>query len=349
MKISIIIPVYNCKTYLPECVSSIQAAGFQDYEILLIDDGSSDGSEKLCDELAGKFSEIRVIHQNNMGVSCARNTGLQHAAGTYVQFVDADDTLRPMADAIYPYLEKNVDVVIFGMQFNYFHCQSFIKQETAAIADIIQGFPNEIAERFADLFNNNYFAPVWNKIIKRSVLIDNDIRFDTQLTNYEDLAFSLNVVEKSKMIVAVPDVCYLYRVDYDHDRTIERIAKIDDIMSNTDIIAESFISFEKTVKNKDLNYSKQIREGLLQIYFELFVVKMKTTAYCNIKRYCVEFKNNEYVTQCLKYVNLSEGQQRWYAWIQQEKSFAIWLFVKYLVFRHFCARNIKRIIRGMLK
>ena len=115
MRISFIIPVYNCKTFLPDCVASIRAAGIPDYEILLIDDGSTDGSGFLCDELAAKFTEIRVVHQPNAGVSAARNQGIQFAQGEYIMFVDADDTLLPFDNLTFQHLNADVDVLIFGM------------------------------------------------------------------------------------------------------------------------------------------------------------------------------------------------------------------------------------------
>ena len=97
MKISFIIPVYNCKAYLPACVESIRAVNVADYEILLIDDGSTDGSGIVCDELAERFPEIRVVHQANAGASAARNRGIQEATGELILFIDADDSIDSIA------------------------------------------------------------------------------------------------------------------------------------------------------------------------------------------------------------------------------------------------------------
>ena len=94
-KISIIVPVYNCVPYLSKCVDSILQQTFQNIELLLVDDGSTDSSGAICDEYAAKDSRVRVIHQANAGVSAARNAGLDAATGTYVGFVDADDWIDP--------------------------------------------------------------------------------------------------------------------------------------------------------------------------------------------------------------------------------------------------------------
>lgn len=91
MLFSIIIPVYNTKKYLRECVQSIVRQTFTDYEIILIDDGSTDGSSELCDELSG--DKIRVFHVKNQGVANARNIGIDAASGEYIWFVDSDDTI----------------------------------------------------------------------------------------------------------------------------------------------------------------------------------------------------------------------------------------------------------------
>ena len=89
--ISIIIPVYNVEHYLAECLDSVLAQTYKNLEIILVDDGSIDGSGQICDNYAGKDSRIKVIHQTNAGVSAARNKGLKVAKGEYIGFVDADD------------------------------------------------------------------------------------------------------------------------------------------------------------------------------------------------------------------------------------------------------------------
>ena len=93
MLISVVIPVYNTKAYLEACVGSVLSQTVTDYEILLVDDGSTDGSAELCDELAKKHERVRVIHKPNGGASSARNTGINEAKGKYVHFIDSDDFL----------------------------------------------------------------------------------------------------------------------------------------------------------------------------------------------------------------------------------------------------------------
>jgi len=91
MKVSVIIPVYNVEPYLERCVKSVVGQTYQELEIILVDDGSKDGSGKLCDKLADSDSRIKVVHQKNQGLSGARNTGIRQATGEYVVFLDSDD------------------------------------------------------------------------------------------------------------------------------------------------------------------------------------------------------------------------------------------------------------------
>lgn len=105
MKVSVVIPVYNTKAYLLKCIESLLAQTYSDFELILVDDGSTDGSSELCDTCVGKDKRIRVYHQQNKGASAARNLGVSHAQGEWVCFVDSDDVVLP------DYLKDMVDAV----------------------------------------------------------------------------------------------------------------------------------------------------------------------------------------------------------------------------------------------
>jgi glycosyltransferase involved in cell wall biosynthesis len=117
VRISIVVPVYNVAPYLERCITSLKCQSFPDIEIILVDDGSTDGSGALCDRLAKDDPRIRVIHQKNAGLSCARNAGLDTALGKYVMFVDSDDWVEPDYCAL-PYRlaeETGSDLVLFQL------------------------------------------------------------------------------------------------------------------------------------------------------------------------------------------------------------------------------------------
>ena len=115
--VSVIVPVYNCKDYLPKCIKSILNQTYPQIQLVLVDDGSSDESGEICDAFAAKDSRIQVIHQKNQGVSAARNAGLDAASGEYLLFVDSDDHIAAdtIETSVNGFVDDTIDVVIFGV------------------------------------------------------------------------------------------------------------------------------------------------------------------------------------------------------------------------------------------
>lgn len=187
--ISIIVPIYNCISSIPKCIDSIQSQTFMDWELLLIDDGSMDGSGQLCDNLASEDLRIRVFHKPNGGVSSARNMGLDHARGKYVMFCDSDDWAEPeWCEQLYLAAEKSP-----GCQpvCNYYH--------NVAGLDTINreaecGKLGKNIDKIDFLSLNHYelLGIPWNKIYLRSILEDNHIRFRQELSLGEDMVFNLD-------------------------------------------------------------------------------------------------------------------------------------------------------------
>lgn len=118
-ELSIIVPVYKVEKYLPKCINSILNQVFEDFELILVDDGSPDRCGAICDEYSAKDSRIKVIHQNNQGVSAARNTAMNTASGTYIGFVDSDDWIKPdMYQTMIRCAKQNhADIVICGVNY----------------------------------------------------------------------------------------------------------------------------------------------------------------------------------------------------------------------------------------
>ena len=140
MQLSIVVPIYNVEKYLPKCVDSLlnQGLASTDYEIILVDDGSTDRSGTIADDYAKRYAHIRVIHQTNQGLSMARNAGMALAQGDYVQFVDSDDYLEPnVLHVLLDYLAKNdLDILKFGYQYvnsNYEVCQPYKKHSSVVL------------------------------------------------------------------------------------------------------------------------------------------------------------------------------------------------------------------------
>lgn len=168
-KISVIIPVYNVKEYLNQCVESVCAQSYESLEIILVNDGSTDGSDKMCDELAGTDERITVVHQENGGLSAARNTGLLKATGEYITFLDSDDYIHPKTyESMMEQLQKyDADVAASGFQVVYDSEENTLTGTDEALC--VTG-----REAVLKLYRSKeeYLVTVvaWNKLYRKSAL-----------------------------------------------------------------------------------------------------------------------------------------------------------------------------------
>lgn len=212
--ISIIIPVYNVEPYLERCVDSILAQTSKDFELIMVDDGSTDGCGKICDNYAKMDSRIKVIHQNNGGLSAARNTGLNHATGEYVYFVDSDDFVSPVL------LEKCLEV-IDGYDMVAFNYQPVDEKGEAVEGpsnfELIGSLRwNSEEEKSCYLmktfFHYKYLG--WSacmRLLRRNIIERNNIRFaDNNKIYAEDMFFSYCYELHCNSIVCIEDVLYYY-------------------------------------------------------------------------------------------------------------------------------------------
>lgn len=209
-KISIVVPVYNAEKELQRCVDSIFRQSFSDWELLLIDDGSSDSSPALCDRLAQRDPRIRVYHKENGGVSSARNLGICEAQGTYLVFADSDDTLFPDALETLHRKAQETDADYLVCGFTYLVEQNGKCVDNFPEKAFCGGGKEYLEERFLSDFRRELFNPPWNKLIRRELLLKNDIRFRKEFAICEDMAFSMQVMEKCTGICVIPETLYCY-------------------------------------------------------------------------------------------------------------------------------------------
>lgn len=208
--ISIIVPVYNVADYLDECISSLINQTYRNLEILLIDDGSTDGSGTICDVWAEKDERIRVIHTENHGVSHARNIGLKEARGGYIGFVDGDDWCDPdMYETMLNYVHKTKADI---------HAGGYVIERAAGTEMPLHiGTPGILSVRQAihDLFSPGTHKRfmnwvVWDKLFSRSII--SGIRFDEKLKRSEDQWFFWQVLRRVNCISYAPQMAYHYRI-----------------------------------------------------------------------------------------------------------------------------------------
>lgn len=210
-KISIIVPVYNVEEYLEDCLDSIAAQTFINFECICIDDGSTDNSGSILDEYAKKDNRFIILHQKNAGVSAARNAGLEAAQGEWIVFVDSDDYIdkKTYETAFQTAIEDNADIVFFGI-----NCETrngIIKIKSPYNQKLVckkQEFINEFSY-LRRMENAIYFHSPCNKFYKRKSL--SNVRFYTRMKGGEDYVFNLHIFNKSNKVVFIPDVLYTYR------------------------------------------------------------------------------------------------------------------------------------------
>ncbi|MCM1179243.1 MAG: glycosyltransferase [Clostridium sp.] len=206
--VTIIVPVYNVKQYIQKGIESLIAQTLDDIEIILVDDGSTDGSELECDGLGEKYANVTVVHKENGGVSSARNCGLKIAGGEYIGFMDADDWVSPrFCEILYNCAKKNqADLVMCDLKkTNVVDKEQDIFDVSCEILSTDEAF-----EYIIDM-QRNITGSCFNKLYKRSIIADKT--FPVGIAISEDVDFLLRVLWDCKSIVYVPKVLcyYLFR------------------------------------------------------------------------------------------------------------------------------------------
>lgn len=203
--ISVIVPVYNVKSYLSACLDSILNQDFDSYEIVVVDDGSTDGSGELAEQYASQHSnKIRVIHQENQGLGGARNTGIRNAAGAYVAFVDSDDSIQPeMLSVLWHELQQTgADIAVCG-----FSC---VTETGTVLGNVTDMQPQHVSLFFSEHKDIMLCNPsTWNKLYRKSLFIDHDIWFPSRVW-YEDIRTIPKLYTVSSGIVFTNQCLYCY-------------------------------------------------------------------------------------------------------------------------------------------
>lgn len=185
--ISIIVPVYKAENYIQTCVKSILKQTYEDFELLLVDDGTPDSSGIICDKLAKTDVRIKVFHKENGGVSSARNYGISHAKGKWICFIDSDDYIDETYLENFMIVEKNSDFILQGYKKVYH--QRILSQVN------FNGFESHDFDEILAFSENNHIinSPCF-KLYKLSVIKENELHFDSNISYGEDHLFSLSYV-----------------------------------------------------------------------------------------------------------------------------------------------------------
>ncbi len=232
MMISVIIPVYNVEQYLRGCLDSVLKNDTTDCEVLLIDDGATDGSGAICDEYARRFPDlIRVIHQENGGLGAARNTGIDAAAGDWLLFLDSDDTVAPETLSVLKDAVQTPGVQIIGFQFCTDDGEGKLTPGEDSFPATNQPFALEDCPEFL-LSPPSAAFRLW----RRSLFVESGIRFPARVW-YEDIRTTTKLFSLAEGIIVLPDPLYRYlqrpgsiMSNQNLDRNREILDAFDDIL-----------------------------------------------------------------------------------------------------------------------
>ena len=258
--ISVVIPVYNVEKYLPECLESVLRQTYRNIEIILIDDGSTDKSGKICQEYVDKYSQFKYIQQPNGGVSMARNRGMEVANGEYIMFVDSDDFLQNDAvENLVGYISEDVDV-ISGKLSSYHSVGYDIVNENRNVKYDDSFILRESSENIIVSMLTDENSPC-GKLFRRKLVTDNKLEFPQDLKIAEDLVFVAKALFLAKSIVLSDEVIYNYRQDFDNNHSA--IGKIDE--SKAFDFYKSLQEIRQFLKSQKLLEKKTIRDSFKQV------------------------------------------------------------------------------------
>lgn len=204
--VSVIIPVYNVRKYILQCLESVQKQSFSDYEVILVDDGSPDDSAQIIQQFIADhgLTNFHLVHKENGGVCSARNSGLRMAKGQWIAFIDSDDWVEPdyLAKMVNSVKETNADLCLIG-----FRTYDEISQQFNVWSD----YPLCGGTLPEDMHALTSFDYIWARIYKKAIIDAHDISFDEQIFYAEDNAFNFDYIRFVKKFTCISDVCYNYR------------------------------------------------------------------------------------------------------------------------------------------
>lgn len=309
--ISIVVPLYNTEEYISQCLNSVSC--LSDCEILVVDDGSTDNGPNIARSLASNNSHIRVISQENQGLSGARNTGIEHAKGEYIWFLDADDELTTHASDVIECLSSHDELDFLAVQL-----QKVDESRNLLSIDCGQPtLPKNVVMTGREAILTDYNpSSACALIMRRDFLNENNLRFKLGIT-HEDVEFTFRAMSRAKNVMFTDLKPYLYfrrgntmSTPLDHERQLKYIIDDVDVADSFRSLAEEYKSSDLELYNKILLRSQSVVFGLvLQLYHN--------------KKQWQEKGIDQVVMQRLKEKNFFPLRQPYYSWKQRLMSF--WL------------------------
>lgn len=243
--ISIIVPIYNSESYLSECLRSIAAQTYKNIEVLLINDGSTDKSKQIAENICNIDNRFKLLSQPNSGVASARQLGLDNASGEYIIHCDSDDLMTEKAvEYLYNSIYENKSNISIG---------AYVEQSDKSNKIIVENENNK-KQFLLNIITGKYRGSLWNKLISKDLYVN--LCFDKDINYMEDLLILVKILNKDKVkISTIDDVVYFYRkVDISYTNNISHKSILDSIYVTEKICKIASLFFDKKVtsyvKNK---------------------------------------------------------------------------------------------------
>lgn len=225
-KISVVIPVYNKEAYIRQCLSSALSQDVDDYEVIAVNDGSTDASGSICDQMASEHPRLRVLHTENGGVTAARRKGVEAARGRYVMFCDSDDALSPHAlrYTLEAMLANDADEVIAPYQ------NQFGTIKDSGCRGMVT--PTVVIKDFLALRNN--FPPIWGILLRRDIILSGCLDIPRDIYLGEDILFHIRYLTKVSKVFCIGHSCYVYsegitsypRINLDYESRYDQLMQL---------------------------------------------------------------------------------------------------------------------------
>ena len=277
MKYSVIIPAYQCADTIEETVKSVLNSGLSDFEIIIVNDGSTDNTKAVCESLAQNHPEVTCINKENGGVSSARNRGIEESKGEYVLFMDSDDTydVNSLKAACEICESQNSKLLIFGLSFDYYKNDSIYRSDKLIYPEKNPLSPAQWTNDFLNLFHHNALSSACNKIFKAEIIKENKIIFNKNVFLMEDFLFVLQYLKYVETIHFLPEAIYHYHQPEDESRAFVRAERITDL---NEYLKPFYISVESLAQSLSNNFAIDFIQGE-QVLFELYKMLISQRAY----------------------------------------------------------------------
>lgn len=286
MLFSVIIPAFNCEKSIKRTIDSIISSGLTDYEIVIVNDGSTDNTDLVCNSFCSQYSFIKYVEQENRGVSAARNRGISIATGEYILFFDADDTAKGngFSECVDIIESEKPDILIFGMSFDYYKTGKLYRRDKMLPEQTGMLNKAQIRAALESLYNTNSLTSACNKIYRKALISDNKILFNTNYILMEDFLFSLDCLKVSENIYCLPRALYYYKQSENEKNAFNRLKRIDNL-------CEYVFPFKKAIN--ELAIDEMVDSVFNNFFFMLLSQRMYYANEKEIKRLAESLKSNK--------------------------------------------------------